>query len=141
MTRQDFIVVFDMDETLGHFSQLHVFWSILRDFFHSVNYKHVPEDFFELIETFNLFLRPEIISILNYLIEAKRTKRCDKIMIYTNNNGPKSWAESIRDYFHWRLDYQIFDQIIGAFKVGGRQIEMCRTGHYKSVSDLISCTK
>ena len=85
MTRQDFIVVFDMDETLGHFSQLYVFWSILRDFFYSVDYKYVAEDFYQLIETFNLFLRPEIISILNYLIEAKRTKRCDKIMIYTNN--------------------------------------------------------
>lgn len=141
MTRQDFIVVFDMDETLGHFSQLHVFWSILRDFFDYIDYKYVAEDFYQLIETFNLFLRPEIMTILKYLIEAKRAKRCDKIMIYTNNNGPKSWAESIRDYFHWRLDYQIFDQIIGAFKVGGRQIEMCRTGHYKSVSDLISCTK
>ena len=33
--KDNFIVVFDMDETLGHFSQLHVFWSILKDYFRS----------------------------------------------------------------------------------------------------------
>lgn len=141
MSRQDFIVVFDMDETLGHFSQLHIFWSILRGYYKRYAYDYSPEDFYQLLDLFNLFLRPEITTILKYLIEQKQAKRCDKIMIYTNNNGPKSWAESIRDYFHTRLDYQIFDQIIGAFKVGKRQIEMCRTGHYKSVKDLISCTK
>ena len=62
-------------------------------------------------------------------------------MIYTNNQGPKSWAESIRDYFHNKLKYEIFDQIIGAFKVKGKQIEIGRTSHYKSIKDLINCTK
>ena len=27
-SEKDNFVVFDMDETLGHFSQLHVFWSV-----------------------------------------------------------------------------------------------------------------
>lgn len=137
----NFIVVFDMDETLGHFSQLNIFWSILKDYFSNHNYNYDYKDFFKLLDTFNLFLRPEIIKILNYLIEEKKNKRCDKIMIYTNNQGPKSWAELIRDYFHDKLKYKIFDQIIGAFKVGGKQIEVCRTSHYKSVKDLINCTK
>lgn len=140
-SKQNFIVVFDMDETLGHFSQLNIFWSILKKYFSEYNYNYSNKDFFSLIDTFNLFLRPEIIKILNYLIEEKRNKHCDKIMIYTNNQGPKSWAESIRDYFHNKLNYKIFDQIIGAFKVGGKQIEICRTSHYKSVKDLINCTK
>ena len=139
--KDNFIVVFDMDETLGHFSQLHVFWSILKDYFRSYNYKYSNRDFFKLIDTFNLFLRPDIITILKYLIDEKRNKRCDKIMIYTNNQGPKSWAESIKEYFHDKLQYKIFDQIIGAFKVAGKQIEVCRTSHYKSIKDLINCTK
>ncbi len=138
---QNFIVVFDMDETLGHFSQLHIFWSILKEYFSENNYKYNNKDFFKLVDTFNLFLRPEIIDILNYLIKEKKNKRCDKIMIYTNNQGPKTWAESIRDYFHNKLNYKIFDQIIGAFKVGNKQIEVCRTSHYKSIKDLINCTK
>ncbi len=139
--KQDFIVVFDMDETLGHFSQLHIFWSILKEYFSKNNYNYSNKDLFNLIDIFNLFLRPEIIKILNFLIEEKKNKRCDKIMIYTNNQGPKSWAESIRDYFHEKLKYNIFDQIIGAFKVGDKQIELCRTSQYKSVKDLINCTK
>tara|TARA_B100000902_G_scaffold400050_1_gene475214 strand:- start:7688 stop:8494 length:807 start_codon:yes stop_codon:yes gene_type:complete len=138
---QNFIVVFDMDETLGHFSQLNIFWSILKEYFLNNNYKYTNKDFFNLIDTFNLILRPEIIKILNYLIEAKKNKKCDKIMIYTNNQGPKSWAESIRDYFHDKLKYKIFDQIIGAFKIGEKKIEICRTSHYKSIKDLINCTK
>ena len=137
----NYIVVFDMDETLGHFTQLNIFWSILKEYFIEYNHNYTNKDFFNLIDTFNLFLRPEIISILNYLIEAKKNKKCHKIMIYTNNQGPKSWAESIRDYFHDKLKYKVFDQIIGAFKVKGKQIEICRTSHYKSIKDLINCTK
>lgn len=139
--KDNFIVVFDMDETLGHFSQLHIFWSILKEYFNVYNYKYSNVDFFSLLDTFNLFLRPDIINILNYLIQEKRNKHCDKIMIYTNNQGPKSWAELIKEYFHNKLNYKIFDQIIGAFKVGGKQIELCRTSYYKSIKDLINCTK
>lgn len=139
--KDNFIVVFDMDETLGHFSQLHIFWSILKEYFSTYNYQYNNDHLYKLIDTFNLFLRPDIITILKYLIEEKQQKRCDKIMIYTNNQGPKSWAESIKEYFHKKLNYKIFDQIIGAFKVNGKQIEICRTSHYKSIKDLINCTK
>lgn len=139
--KENYIVVFDMDETLGYFSQLHIFWSILKDYFDIYKYQYTNKDFFNLIDIFNLFLRPEIITILNYLIKQKNNKSCDKVMIYTNNQGPKSWAESIRDYFHYKLDFKIFDQIIGAFKVNGKQIELCRTTYYKTINDLINCTK
>ena len=139
--KEDFIVVFDMDETLGHFLQLNIFWSILKEYYVENNYKYNKTDLFKLIDTFNLFLRPQIIEILNYLIQEKKANRCNKIMIYTNNQAPKSWAEAIRDYFHDKLKYKIFDQIIGAFKINGKQIEICRTSHYKSIRDLINCTK
>jgi hypothetical protein len=39
------------------------------------------------------------------------------------------------------LDYKLFDQIIAAFKVRGKQIELCRTTHSKTHSDFIKCTK
>ena len=42
---------------------------------------------------------------------------------------------------HKKLKTKTFDQIIAAFKVNGEQIELCRTSHEKSVSDLIKCTK
>ena len=36
---------------------------------------------------------------------------------------------------------KIFDQIIAAFKVQGQRVELCRTTHMKTHSDLIKCTK
>ena len=63
--KEDFIVVFDMDETLGHFLQLNIFWSILKEYYVENNYKYNKTDLFKLIDTFNLFLRPQIIEILN----------------------------------------------------------------------------
>lgn len=47
----------------------------------------------------------------------------------------------IQNYFHYKLKYQLFDKIIGAFKVNGEIIEVCRTSHGKSMKDLINCTK
>ena len=62
-------------------------------------------------------------------------------MIYTNNQGDKSWAINIKNYFDKELNYKLFDQIIAAFKVRGEQIEMGRTSHDKTMDDFISCTK
>jgi hypothetical protein len=62
-------------------------------------------------------------------------------MIYTNNTGPKEWARNIINYFEKKINYKLIDQIIAAFKINGKQIEMCRTTHDKTHKDLIRCTK
>jgi len=62
-------------------------------------------------------------------------------MIYTNNQGPKSWAEGIKNYFDDKINYKLFDQIIAAFKIGENRVELCRTSNEKSVSDFLKCTK
>ena len=62
-------------------------------------------------------------------------------MIYTNNQGPDEWAQQIQAYFETKLNYKLFDQIIKAFKIRGKQKEICRTSHMKNHKDLISCTK
>jgi hypothetical protein len=131
------IVVFDLDETLGCFIELGIFWDSLQRFHN----KNLPdEEFFELVNTFPEFLRPNILSILNYLIDKKKNKSCHKIMIYTNNQGPRTWAQKISSYFDHRVGTKIFDQIIAAFKVRGKTVEISRTRHDKSVEDLIRCT-
>lgn len=61
-------------------------------------------------------------------------------MIYTNNQGPKTWTIQIKNYFEKKLNYELFDQIIAAFKVNGTRLEMCRTSHKKTVSDFLNCT-
>lgn len=129
------IVVFDLDETLGYFTELGYFLDCLG--LKNVN----QEQFNEIMDLYPEFLRPKIIPILNYLKYQKVDGHCYKMMIYTNNNGPKSWAQMIINYFESKLNYKLFDQIISAFKIDGKQIEVCRTTHDKHYHDLMRCTK
>ncbi len=131
------IVVFDLDETLGCFVELGIFWDSLQKFH---NRKLSDEEFFEVVNTFPEFLRPNILNILDYLVDKKKDKSCHKIMIYTNNQGPRSWAQKISLYFDHVVGAKIFDQIIAAFKVRGKIVEVSRTRQDKSVEDLIRCT-
>jgi hypothetical protein len=62
-------------------------------------------------------------------------------MIYTNNQGPKEWCEHIIHYFDNKTNSKLFDQIIAAFKVNGEKVELCRTTHNKTHTDLIKCTQ
>jgi hypothetical protein len=135
--KTNYIVVFDLDETLGHFVQMGIFWDTLNAY-HGKNLSN--EHFFFTLNLFNQFLRPKILKILKYLKDKKIANNCDKIMIYTNNQGPKEWTNLIKSYFHYKLNYPLFDQVIGAFKIHGKLIESNRTSHDKSVKDLIRCT-
>ncbi len=107
-----YVVVFDLDETLGHFEQLSIFWDALNKY---CNYSLNKQDLFNLFDLFPKFLRPKIFKILKYLKEKKLNKICDKVMIYTNNNG-REWPHLIKDYFDHKLHYKLFDQLIAAFK-------------------------
>ena len=132
------IVVFDLDETLGAFVELGIFWDALQNYF---NNKLTKKDFFDIIDLYPEFLRPNIISILNYLKHKKSANVCNKVMIYTNNQGPKKWTYDIKDYFEHKLNTKLFDQVICAFKVRGKPVELDRTTHEKTYSDLLRCTK
>jgi hypothetical protein len=75
------------------------------------------------------------------LKHKKETKSCNGVMIYTNNQGPKEWVYFIKNYFEQKIHSKLFDQIICAFKVNGKQVEISRTTHDKTYSDFIKCTK
>ena len=137
------IVVFDLDETLGYFMEFGMFWDAFKEYIkHKQIKKPIDQSLFNiLLDLFPEFLRPNIIGILNYLKNKKQKNHCDKLMIYTNNQGPIEWANHIMNYFENKLDYKIFDQIIAAFKVQGKKVELCRTTHLKTHADLIKCTK
>ena len=138
ISAQDKIVVFDLDETLGCFVELGMFCDALE----KATAKPIEKvHFFEIMTLFPEFMRPNIVNILSYLLDKKRRKDCKKIMIYTNNQGPRSWTENIAAYFSHILGEKVFDDIILAFKVKGKTVELCRTSHDKSVKDLVNCTK
>ena len=136
------IVVFDLDETLGYFTEFGIFWDSLTQYLKIKNKKAMTQsDFNNILDLFPEFLRPNIINILNYLKNKKKTYCCHKMMIYTNNNGPKEWAYHIIDYFSKKINYKLFDQLISAFKINGKVVEVCRTTHNKTYNDFIKCTK
>lgn len=135
----NFAIVFDMDETLGSFGQLYKFWSLTKTYLKN-NELH-ENYFFNIVDMFPLFFRPQLLRILNNIKRCKLSKKCNYVMIYTNNNGPNEWANIIKKYLHYKLKYRLFDQIIRAFKIDGKQIEICRTSHTKSYRDFINCTK
>jgi hypothetical protein len=137
------IVVFDLDETLGYFMELGMFWDALNAY---IKYKKINQLinqnlFDRILDLYPEFLRPNILVILNYLKKKKKEKHCNKLIIYTNNQGPIEWANYIIKYFEKKINYKMFDQIIAAYKVQGKRVEICRTTHMKSHSDLIKCTK
>jgi hypothetical protein len=131
------VVVFDLDETLGQFTEVSIFWDALERFY---GHNLFSDKFFEVLDTFPDFFRPNMFKILDFIHKKKLSKACNKIIIYTNNQGSKSWVKMISDYFDKKLGYKVFDNIIGAYKINGKQIEPNRTSHEKSVADLISCT-
>ena len=151
------IIVFDMDETLGYFVELGMFWDALQHFYVKHKLSPLPEEektiqikeitstlhFCKVLDLFPEFIRPDMIKMLEYIISKKNNNHCDKLLIYTNNQGPKSWANLISSYFDYSIEKEspVFDKVIGAFKVKGKHIELDRTTHDKTVDDLTRCAK
>ena len=132
------IVVFDLDETLGYFVQLGMFWDAVKNYTkQSLN----QTDFDNMLDLYPEFIRPNILSILKFLKVKKKNNKCSHLMIYTNNQGPPEWAMMIKTYFETKMDAVIFDRIIAAFKINGKQVEFCRTTHNKTHNDFIKCSK
>ena len=128
------IVVFDLDETLGYFVVFGMFCNALETF-----YKRplTQMEFNLTLDLYPEFLRPNIIGLLAFLKHKKDTNKCNKLVIYTNNNGPDEWVILIKSYFEWKIGGVIFDRIIPAFKVGGVS---GRTTNRKTYADFIKCS-
>ena len=91
------IVVFDLDETLGYFTEFGIFCDCLNAYFKKNNYSDLH--FNDLLDLYPNFLRPKILNILQYLKNKKKENKCYKVMIYTNNQGDKNWVNNIKKYF------------------------------------------
>ena len=118
------VVVFDLDQTLGHFIELRKIWELLNYYF-STNPLYFHESisknhFNHLLDLYPEFIRPNMFELLNYLKRKKVSGKCSRIMLYTNNQASKEWSSLIVEYFHRKINYSLFDQIIGAFKINGK---------------------
>lgn len=132
------VIAFDLDETLGSFTDLEILWSALQHF--TKNY--VPIDFNKVLDLYPEFLRYGIEHIIKFLIQKKNSGQCKQIYIYTNNQCKYNWVDLIATYFDYKLKTKtpIFDKIIRAFRIGNTRIEPNRTSTSKTFSDFIKCT-
>lgn len=137
------IVVFDLDETLGYFTQFGIFWDCLGKYVKgNQGTTFLSQDIFnQCLDLFPEYLRPNILSILSFLKRKKETQCCHKMLVYTNNTGPREWAKHIIQYFEHKLGTPLVDQIIAAFKINGKRVEICRTTQDKTHHDLVKCTQ
>jgi hypothetical protein len=163
--RKPKVVVFDVDETFGHFAQFGLFCTVLDEYYKAdISYKH----FNDLVEIFPEIFRPNIIRILDYIRKKKDSGVCSKVMIYTNNQGPDKWVQHIRDYLEMKLRNKamsvasasatelailppLFDHIIGGFKSRNDSSSSSssplsqrypdRTTGEKTVSEFLRCSR
>lgn len=134
-----YAIVFDFDETLGYFQQSNELWRLVKTFFNNTDLN--VEYLYSIFDLFPQIFRTKIFKILNMIKRKKQLGYCDFVVIYTNNTGPEEWVNSIKDYIHKKLKYNLFDQVIRAYKIQNKHIELCRTSYEKTYSDFLSCTK
>jgi hypothetical protein len=138
-TKNKKVVVFDLDETLGSFGQFGSFCMLLDEYYNDDDKAY--NIFNELLDLYPEYPRPYILNVLRYLLQKKKDGKCKAVMIYTNNQGERAWVEHIKTYFETKLKSKIFEQIISAFKVDGKIVEVNRTTHDKTIDDFFRCTK
>jgi hypothetical protein len=133
------LLVFDLDETIGYFSQLKIIWNIIikiKDSFDEcLNEQHI---FNAILNDLNELLRPNIINILKYLTYNKNNNF--EIIMFTNNQGGKNWISLINNYLESNVNKKIFDKIIYPNKIKTDVIEDIRKKNHKNYDDLIKCS-
>tara|TARA_B100001123_G_scaffold115438_1_gene134587 strand:- start:1470 stop:2279 length:810 start_codon:yes stop_codon:yes gene_type:complete len=134
--RNNIIFVFDLDKTIGYFTQIAIFLEAIEDY---LNRKFTLKEFFKLLDIYPEIFRPDIFPIFKYIKTQKKKKKNIRVLIYTNNIGPKSWVHNIKKYIEHKLHFKLFNRTIAAWKVGNIVYEKCRTTHNKTYKDLLKC--
>lgn len=135
MKKLNNIIVWDADETLGSFGSLDEINMLMEKY---LDRELKEKELFILMDIFPEILRPNILKVLSGL-KRKKNKKGTKIIIYTNNNGPDKWIESMKTYLENKVGKGLFDKIIRAYKINGQIIESKRTTDAKTYEDLKNC--
>ncbi len=133
------VLVFDLDETLGSFTELNILFTTLQVVMQDNNILSISN----LLDLYPEFFRNNIFQILQYVYKKKKTGECNKVYIYTNNQSRSQTVSNIVEYITKEVvkeDEKLFDQIIYAFKINGRIVQVGRTSHKKTHDDLLRCT-
>ena len=131
-------IAFDLDETIGSFSDFHSIWSRLEP-------EMKTQDIFnEIIRLYPEFLRVGIIPVLSYVRKKQQKGDCLPIYIYTNNQCQDvNWINQLIYYLEMMVDPRqgkLFADPICAFKIRNQRIELRRTTHEKTYEDFVLCS-
>jgi hypothetical protein len=131
-------IVFDLDKTLGDFTDLYILWKGIKEY--TKNKNEIQHIFNEILDLYPEFLRCGILNILEFIKNKKERKKINKIFLYTNNRcSDKRWLENLTKYFDYKLEYNnFFDKIICAFKMNNKILNVNK--HEKNLKFLINCT-
>jgi hypothetical protein len=128
-------VVFDLDETLGYFTELSIIWNCLK----TVMNLHTTAQFHKLCQVFeNDFFRPGIFRTMAYLRDNRDKV---KVVLYTNNTGSIAWLKMILSYMENKVGAPgLFDTIVPGFDPRGPSTQM-RTSYNKTYEEIKRCAK
>ena len=123
-------IIFDLDETLGYFSQIYIIILRLEELY---KIKLSYGQYYKIFEKYENIFRPGIFVLLAYL-NALKNKYDFKIILYTNTTLPDSFLGNIIKYLNDRIHNKanIFDDIITLRS-------SCRNGIKKQFTDIYNC--
>jgi hypothetical protein len=132
-------IVFDLDETIGHFSNLRQIHIAVEEV---LERSITQSEFNQLLNLYPEFLRPGILTILEFLEYKKAQGTLQKVFLYTNNQCGKEWVDWITEYIDNKIGANrgLFDDTIYAFKIKNRIVDFRRTTNSKTHDDFIKCT-
>ena len=129
-------VIFDLDETLGFFTELSIIWDYLKR-----TTKHRGQNAFDkLCDLFvREYFRPGIFETLTYLMEMKNKGIVKEVILYTNNTGSIEWLKHIISFLEKKSDANgLFDKLIPGFNPYVK-CNKCRTCEDKTYTEIIRC--
>jgi hypothetical protein len=133
--------VFDLDETIGHFSEIYILFQFIEHI-QSTLFENDKQCLFFLLDLFPEVFRYGIEIIFQYL-HKKKEKNKTMVYIYTNNSCiPITWTTYISEYIEekWKVD-NLFNNIVRAFKINGKVVEHKRTTGEKTYEEFLHCVQ
>lgn len=133
--------VFDLDETIGHFSEIYILFQFIEHN-QSTLFENDKQCLYFLLDIFPEVFRYGIEIIFQYL-HKKKEKNKTMVYIYTNNSCiPITWTTYISEYIEqkWKVD-DLFNNIVRAFKINGKVVEHKRTTGEKIYEEFLHCVQ
>lgn len=136
------VVIFDLDETIGSFGDLHLLWNNLPPANGNASFRAI-------LDIYPEFFRPGIFAVIEYIYKKIQKGISYPIHIYTNTQcDAPNWVDMILSYIENKIQGPRPDNIRGrlfadpicAFKIGGKRVNIKRTTQNKTPADFVRCS-